>query len=197
MLVIGLTGGIGSGKSTVCQLFTELGAPVIDADVIAHQLVEPGSTCLEKITAEFGPEILSDSGELNRAHMRQLIFSDPEKRQHLESILHPQIRKEIQDKLAELNAPYCILAIPLLIEKNWNAMVDRILVIDAPLELQRNRALARDNNSEKELDAILASQISREARLSFADDIISNDDNIEILKRQVEARHEEYMKLGQ
>ncbi len=196
MLVVGLTGGIGSGKSTACRFFTELGTPVIDADVIAHQLVEPGSNSLAQISAGFGPEILTNTGELDRNRLRQLIFSNRDKRLHLESILHPQIRAEIQKQIAALNTPYCILAIPLLIEKNWNSEVDRILVIDSPLELQRQRALARDNSNEKEIDTIIATQTSRETRLSFADDVIINESDIDTLNRQVKMLHEEYLKLG-
>lgn len=196
MLVVGLTGGIGSGKSTACRFFAEQGTPVIDADVIAHQLVKSGSNSLAQISAEFGPEILTESGELDRMRLRQLIFSDPDKRLQLESILHPKIGAEIQKQIAGLNAPYCILAIPLLIEKNWNTMVDRILIIDSPLELQHRRALTRDNSSEQEIDAIIATQSSRETRLSFADDVIINDSDMETLKKQVKVLHREYLKCG-
>lgn len=196
MLRIGLTGGIGSGKSTVCALFHELGAPVIDSDVIARTLVAPGSAALGQIAERFGKQLLQEDGSLDRKQMRELVFSNQSKREQLESILHPLIRQEIERQISQLNAPYIIVAIPLLLEKGWQQQLDRVLVVDCSEELQRQRALKRDNSPVQTIDRIIASQIQRDARIAAADDLIDNNRSYEALRHQVETLHYRYLELS-
>ncbi|MCW8919428.1 MAG: dephospho-CoA kinase [Gammaproteobacteria bacterium] len=196
MLRIGLTGGIGSGKSTVCTIFRELGVPVIDSDEIARELVVPGSVALQQITARFGPQVLRNDGSLDRQRMRDLVFDDPDKRQQLEAILHPLIRQEMERQIARLHAPYLILAIPLLLEKGWQQQLDRVLVIDCNEELQRQRATRRDGSPAHTIDRIIASQIERNTRLAAADDCIDNSGSLASLRTQVEMLHHHYLMLG-
>ena len=174
MLVIGLTGGIGSGKSAVEALFSELGVPVIDADRIARQVVEPGQPALDEIKAQFGEAVLDAQGALNRRRLRKLVFDDAALRKALESILHPRIRARIAEELSALSAPYAIVAIPLLIETGPYQEVDRVLVVDCPEEEQIRRICQRDKVSAAQAAAIMATQATREERLSAADDIIDN-----------------------
>lgn len=196
MLRIGLTGGIGSGKSTVCAIFRELGVPVIDSDEIARELVAPGSAALQQITTRFGPQVVRDDGSLDRQQMRELVFNDPGKREQLEAILHPLIRQEMERQIALLHAPYLILAIPLLLEKGWQQQLDRVLVIDCSEELQRQRAARRDGSPAQTIDRIIASQIERDARLAAADDRIDNGGSLASLRAQVEALHHHYLALS-
>jgi dephospho-CoA kinase len=195
MLRIGLTGGIGSGKSTVCTIFRELGVPVIDSDEIARELVVPGSDALQQIASRFGPQVLHDDGRLDRQQMRELVFGDPNKRQQLEAILHPLIRQEMARQLALLHAPYVILAIPLLLEKGWQQQLDRVLVIDCSEELQRQRATRRDGSPAQTIEHIIACQITRSARLAAADDCIDNSGPLGSLRTQVETLHRRYLSL--
>lgn len=196
MLVVGLTGGIGSGKSTVSGFFSILDVPVIDTDVIAHQLVAPGQPALNQIADAFGPQLLDPSGQLDRKQLRALVFADEEKRQQLENILHPLIKAEVQRQIAQLNHPYCVVVVPLLVEKQWHHVVDRILVVDVPAELQRSRTQQRDALSDAQITAIIASQATREERLAAADDVIYNDDSLENVRAKVQALHLKYLELA-
>jgi len=196
MLVIGLTGGIGSGKTAVCQLFEKLGVPVIDADVIAHELTQPNQPALQKIINVFGAELLDETGTLDRAKLRQLVFSDPAKRFELESILHPLVLVEIHTRIQTINTPYCVISIPLLLETNMTENIDRILVIDSPEDLQIARVQARDNLSVSEIKQIMSAQTSRELRLEAANDVITNDSDMANLEKQVTVLHNRYLEIS-
>lgn len=196
MLIIGLTGGIGSGKSRAAAYFSELGVPVIDADQVAREVVMPGTEGLRAIVNSFGSEILAADGSLDRSTLRSRIFSDPNQRRQLENILHPRIRQAMQEQAGRLHAPYCLFVIPLLLETGQQDSVDRILVIDAPESLQRERAMLRDNADAGQVDAIMAAQITRQARLAAADDIIDNSGSPAALKSAVEELHQSYLKLA-
>ena len=196
MLVIGLTGGIGSGKTTVAAMFAALGVPVIDMDRIARQVVEPGQPALTQIIQEFGTSILDAKGQLNRRKLRELVFSATEKRQSLEAILHPLIREETKRQLAELNALYCIVVIPLLIESDQRSLVDRILVVDVPETLQLNRTMQRDGVSAAEVQKILSAQVDRNSRLAAADDVIDNAADLEHIRNRVAELDQQYRHLA-
>lgn len=196
MLIIGLTGGIGSGKSTVTQHFESLGVPVIDADSITRELVKPGQEALKEIEAHFGPDIIQVDGQLNRACLRALVFADPDERKTLEGILHPRARERVQQLIAELKAPYCILCVPLLIESGWVDMVQRVLVIDLPRELQVQRTIDRDGVPEDQVETIINTQIDRERRLAAADDVLVNAGDKASLLEQVETLHQQYLQLA-
>ena len=196
MLKIGLTGGIASGKSTVCQLFSNLDIPVIDSDKIARNLVQPGKIALTEIIIAFGSSILLADGSLNRSALRHRIFSDPIAKKQLELILHPKISEQLTLQSNKVKAPYCILDIPLLIESKLQSKVDRILVIDLEETEQLKRLCLRDNISPNDAQKILASQCSRAERLSFADDIISNHKTTEFLEKQVADLNEKYLQLA-
>lgn len=195
MLTIALTGGIGSGKSTVADRFAELGVPVIDADLLARDLVEPGSPALAEIVEAFGTEVLSQDGGLNRRALRQRVFGDGVARKRLEAILHPRIRVEMQQRLAALDAPYALLVVPLLLETGQSDLADRILVVDLPPELQEERAGLRDGQSRENIRSIMAAQCSRRQRLAAADDVIDNGGTPQRLEAQVDAMHRRYMSL--
>lgn len=192
MLVIGLTGGIGSGKSTVADMFAGLGVPIIDMDRIARQTVEPGQPALEQITQMFGKDLIGPDGQLNRQRLSTIIFDSAEKRHQLEAILHPIIRKETEQQLAMLEAPYCIVVIPLLLESGLHSLIDRILVVDAPESVQITRTMQRDNISATQAEKILATQVDRQSRLSAADDIINNSGELSELRHQVEHLDQQY-----
>jgi dephospho-CoA kinase len=196
MLKIGLTGGIGSGKTTVTQLFTALNVPVIDADEIAHQLVEPGQPALEKIKEAFGTGFVTAEGVLDRKKMRDCIFSDSHAKQKLEAILHPMIYSVIQSKLTQLHAPYCIICVPLLFETKMENIADRILVVDCPVEQQIERVKKRENMTIEKIQAIIESQIARDIRLSNADDVIDNAKMEASLTQQVNTLHHLYISLS-
>lgn len=196
MLRIGLTGGIGSGKSTVAALFAARGVPVIDADVIARELVEPGRPALAEIVAAFGTEMLDAQGRLDRGRLRARVFADAQQRLRLEGILHPRIHDEMAARAAAAHAPYVVLVIPLLFEAAQRDMVDRVLVVDVPVELQRERVLARDRLPPDQLDGILAAQLGREQRRAGADDVIDNSGDATALDTQVDALHHRYLALA-
>jgi len=196
MLIIGLTGGIGSGKSTAAEIFAELGVPVIDTDIIAHELTRPGQPAVEEIAARLGRDVLSDNGDLDRDRLRRIVFQDPQKRLQLEQILHPRILDEVDRRIHQLNAPYCIVVIPLLFEKNLQERVDRTLVIDCPESLQRERVLQRPEMDPTQVDAILRSQLTREARRERADDIVTNTTDLDTLRQQILGLHAQYSALN-
>jgi len=199
MLIIGLTGGIGSGKSTVARHFENLGVPIIDADDIGRQLVEPGRPALAAIAEHFGIDMLTDSGQLNRTRLRERVFTHPEQRRELEAILHPRIRTEIQQRITNLSPAcgYCLVSVPLLIESGWQDLVQRVLVVDTPRELQIRRTTARDGITRRQAEAIIASQAERDARLRAADDVIHNDGDLATLQEQVETLHRCYCQLAE
>lgn len=196
-LRVGLTGGIGAGKSTVAMLFEALGVPVIDADVIARQVVEPGQPALQELVACFGAEVLREGGGLDRQRLRERIFDDPAARRRAEAILHPRIREVMENRIAELDYPYCMLSIPLLLEASQTDLVDRILVVDAPPELQLSRARARDGASAEQIQAIMDVQLDRPARLRAADDVIRNDSDLRGLGEAVRQLHARYLGLAE
>ena len=195
ILKIGLTGGIGSGKSTACEIFTELGVPVIDADIIAHKLVEPGMPALEEIIKLFGKEVISNDGTLDRKILRDKVFANSIDREKLEDILHPAVYREISVQVENISSGYCIISIPLLLETDASDIVDRILVIDAPRDQQLERAANRDKANKSDIDAIIDSQISRKARLSAADDIVDNKGDITALRKKICELHEFYSNI--
>lgn len=196
MLRIGLTGGIGSGKSTICHIFHEFGIPIIDSDVIARELVEPGRPALQQIVTLFGEQVLQQDGSLNRAKMRELVFSNEQHRKQLESLLHPLIRLEMQQQISTLDSPYVILAIPLLFEKGWQQQLDRVVVVDCREEQQRERSGLRDGSSTQTIEQIIASQISRDKRLAAADDIIDNSGSLKSLRTQIYTLHQRYLAMA-
>ncbi len=193
MLKIGLTGGIGSGKTTVANLFQKRGTPIIDADKISHALVEPGMPGLNQIAASFGNKILDSNGRLNRPKMRELIYSSPDKKKLLESILHPLVYEAIDKEVCKQNTTYCILSVPLLIETEQCHRVDRVLVVDIPIKMQYARVKARDGLMEEEIERIVSAQASRDKKLAKADDVISNSSDISSLDKQVEKLHNFYL----
>lgn len=191
-LKVGLTGGIACGKTTVTNQFAQLGVPIVDADIIAHALVEPGQPALESIIQAFGAELIDNNGRLNRTKLRTLVFADEQHRQRLEAILHPLVKKTMLEQVADLNVPYCLLSIPLLIEKQWFDIVDRILVVDCPPALQRQRLQVRDGLNSDEIESIINAQAGRAKRLAMADEVIYNDNDMEYLHKQVLALHQQY-----
>jgi dephospho-CoA kinase len=195
MLKVGLTGGIASGKSTVAELFSQYGIPVIDADLIARKLVKPDQDAFEEIVQTFGNQVLDINGSLNRQILRQLIFSDIVAKQKLEAILHPRIRQQLLQQSQACNAIYCILAIPLLLEANMTDLVDRVLVIDLEPTLQLERLCQRDNIPEKKAQDIIDIQCDRQQRLAIGDDVIINNNSIDVLKQRVDRLHQYYLTL--
>lgn len=196
MLKIGLSGGIASGKSAASDCFASRGIPIIDADIVAREVVTSGAPALREIELTFGAEVIDAGGGLDRTLMRSLIFTDPEKRRQLEAILHPRIKEAMLSRLARVNAPYCILAIPLLIEAEQQYLVDRILIIDAPRNLQLERLMQRDHITRDAAEAILAAQLDRQTRLKFADDLIVNDGSQADLDAAIEKLHLKYLALS-
>jgi dephospho-CoA kinase len=192
---VGLTGGIASGKSAVSACFEQLGVPVIDTDVLAREAVAPGSDGLAAVAARFGDGILQADGSLDRRALRTIVFTDPKARQDLESIVHPRIHALLAARIGEVRAPYCVLAIPLLVE-GGRIPVDRILVVDCPREVQLTRLLARDGETQAGAEAILAAQASREARIARADDLIDNTGSLASLGAKVQKLHEQYLVLA-
>ncbi len=193
--VLGLTGGIGSGKSAAADIFAQLGIDTIDADHAARWVVEPGRPALAKIVDRFGADVVLDDGQLNRAALREHIFAEPEQRQWLEGLLHPLIRQEINQFLDAAQSPYAILVSPLLIESGQSKIVQRVLVVDVPSELQLQRALQRDQVSQAQLRAIMQAQLSRDERLKHADDVLCNAADKAALEREVLRLHDYYLTL--
>ena len=196
MLVVGLTGGIGSGKTTVANGFSALGVPVIDTDQLARELVEPGQPALDEIIAVFGKDCITPDGQLKRASIRQQIYSNAGLKLQLEDILHPKIRQRIKTLLADLRETYCIVVIPLLLETHQTDLVDRILVVDTPEKEQLTRVAARDSLSDNTIMAIMQSQADRNTRLQAADDIIVNDRDLESLTERILELHTSYMEIA-
>jgi dephospho-CoA kinase len=197
MFTVGLTGGIGSGKSTVADLFAELGVPVIDTDVIARELTVPGSAALEAIHSAFGDEVIRPDGSLDRAALRRLVFADADARHRLESILHPRIRQAVEQVRAGLSASYILLVIPLLVETDgYRDLLDRVLVVDCPEELQITRVIARNGLARDEVLPIVAAQARRSERLAIADDVIVNTLAREALRAEVVTLNQRYLMLS-
>lgn len=195
--VIGLTGGIASGKSTVAELFAALGANVVDTDRIAHTLTAPGGAAMPAIAARFGQHMLTADGALDRAAMRSLVFSEPARRRELEAILHPMIRQAAQTALGVSTAPYALLVVPLLVETgHYLPLCRRVLVIDCAEETQLQRVMARSQLTADQARSIIASQASRSARLAVADDVLDNSGEPETLPARVARLHESYMQLA-
>jgi len=193
LLTIGLTGGIGSGKTVASDHFARLGAEVIDTDLLSRELVEPGQPALDEIVAHFGTGVLDAEGRLDRAALRARVFTDAVERRALEQILHPRIRAAMLERAAASKKPYVVFVIPLLMETGQQSLVDRVLLIDAPENLQRERAAARDGVDQAEIDRILAAQTDREARRRHADDIVVNDGDLATLYEQIERLHRNYL----
>jgi dephospho-CoA kinase len=197
MFVLGITGGIGSGKTAVTREFEKLGINVIDADIAARTVVAIGSKGLKQIQQHFGDEILLSDGNLNRAKLREIIFQNTNEKKWLEQLTHPLIREEIIQGLQNSSSPYTILVSPLLIESGQFKLVDRVLVVDVPVELQLQRTCERDNNPQAQVEAIIASQLDRDKRLSYADDIITNNQTLEHLAQQVAQLNQQYLRLSE
>jgi len=196
MLRVGLTGGIGSGKTTVAQSFAAHGVPVIDTDDLARELVRPGEAAHMEIARHFGDAVLDASGALDRTAMRDLVFSDPQKRDELEAILHPRIREAVRTWLAGIKAPYAIIAVPLLIETGFDDLTDRILVVDCDETQQLRRAAARSGLTEENVRRVMATQATRQKRLARADDVIDNSGDLAHLGKRVSDLHERYLALS-
>ncbi len=194
--VVGLTGGIGSGKSAVSERFEKLGIRVVDADIASRVVVEPGRPALKAIEEHFGAEAIADDGTLNRAVLRKLVFEDAEERRWLEQLTHPLINAYMTEELAAATSAYAILAHPILIETGRTKDCHRILVVDVPEELQVSRTMARDDNPESQVRAIMAAQASRADRLAAADDVIVNDQGLDHLDTEVARLHTLYLELA-
>ena len=194
---VGLTGGIGCGKSAATAIFAELGAAIVDTDVISRELTGPAGAAMGAISAAFGPAYILPDGSLDRSRMRALVFSDPTQKRALEAILHPLIRSVSRKRIATAQAAYVILVVPLLVETGaYRDLLDRVLVIDCDERLQVSRTMARSGLSEEEVMRIMASQATRTERLKSADDVIVNDDGIDRLRIDVESLHQRYLHLG-
>ena len=195
--VVAVTGGIGSGKTTVADRFQALyNINIVDADIIAREVVNPGSEGLIQIEQHFGPQILLDDGHLNRAKLRECIFSEPSEKQWLNDLLHPLIRSEMQRQIALSTSEYTLLVVPLLVENKLQYLANRILVVDVLEQTQINRTMNRDKVNHQQVKAILASQASREERLAIADDIINNDQQNNDLDMKISLLHEKYLLLS-
>jgi dephospho-CoA kinase len=194
---VGLTGGIGSGKTTVADMFAARGAAIIDTDLIAHRLTAPGGAAIDEIRARFGPSFIDAKGAMDRARMRGHVFSEPAAKAELEAILHPLIRRETEQAAAQAEGAYLIFVVPLLVESGgWKQRVSRVLVVDTPEELQVARVMNRSGLSAPQVRAIIAAQASRAARLAAADDVIANDGEPGLLAPQVDRLHALYLSLA-
>lgn len=195
--LVGLTGGIGSGKSAAASLFEALGAAVVDTDAIAHELTAPGGAAIESIRSAFGDDVIDARGALDRAAMRRKVFADPQAKARLETILHPMIRAEADRRSAASRAPYVVLVVPLLVESGgYRSRVQRVVVVDCPEAVQVARVMSRSGLSAEEARAIMAAQVSREQRLAVADDVIENGGELAALRPQVEALHRRYLEMA-
>ena len=192
-MIIGLTGGIGSGKTAVSDIFEELGIGVVDADLASRVVVEKGRPSLEEIAKHFGQGILTEAGELDRAKLREIIFNSDEEKNWLESLLHPVIAKQIQEELKASSSPYTILVSPLLLETNQKDFCNKVLVVDVPVETQIERTLKRDDVSLEQVQSIIKAQISRDKRLELADEVIVNDKSLEDLQLAVSKMHQQFI----
>ncbi len=195
-LLIGLTGGIASGKSTVADMFADLGAPVIDTDVIAREVVAAGEPALEDIRHEFGNDVFDDTGGLRRATLRRIVFADDRARERLEEIMHPRIQARAYSQAAAADGPYQLIVVPLLNESPIRDNVDRILAVDCDESTQIQRLMARDGESEGQARRMLAAQASRDERLKIADDVIRNDSDLSATLEQVRELHHRYLALS-
>jgi dephospho-CoA kinase len=194
MYVVAITGGIGSGKTTIANQFAELGIDVVDADVIAREVVEPGAPALAAIAAHFGPDVITPDGQLDRRGLRERVFSDPDAKAWLNALLHPLIRQEMLRRCAAARSPYCLLVVPLLVENKLTGLANRVLVIDVDEATQIERTCRRDGVSRAQAQAILAAQASRAERLAAADDVLDNKNGApETIKQRILALHETYM----
>ncbi|MEZ0150732.1 MAG: dephospho-CoA kinase [Candidatus Reddybacter sp.] len=196
MFVLGLTGGIGSGKSAVAACFKKHGIKVVDADIAARKVVEPGMPALQAIAEHFGEQVLQGDGTMDRAALRSIVFNDQQQRHWLEQLLHPVIGQWITAELASATSPYAILESPLLLETEQRKSTQRALVVDVSKELQIERATARDNNSREQIEAIIAAQLPREERLARADDVVDNSGSLEALEKAVETLHQQYLDIA-
>lgn len=195
--IVGLTGGIGSGKSAAATLFEEFGAAVVDTDAIAHALTAPGGTAIAPIRDAFGDEVVAPNGALDRAAMRRKVFTDAQAKGRLEAILHPMIRAEADRRSAAARAPYVVLVVPLLVESGgYRSRVQRVTVVDCPEAVQVARVMSRSGLSAEEARAIMAAQVGREARLAVADDVIDNGGELAALRPQIEALHRRYLEMA-
>jgi dephospho-CoA kinase len=191
--IVGVTGGIGSGKTAATDVFKTLGIDVVDADLVSRKVVEPGSVVLFQIEQHFGEDILLENGQLNRAKLREIIFRDQDAKQWVNDLMHPAIRQEIVTCLAEAKSDYVVLSAPLLIENGLEKFCNRVLVIDIPEEMQLSRASRRDDVNEEQIRAIMASQIDRQRRLKAANDVIDNSGDLALLSEQVKKYHNKYV----
>ncbi|PXW24443.1 dephospho-CoA kinase [Paraburkholderia caballeronis] len=198
MFAVGLTGGIGSGKSTVADLFAARGATIVDTDLIAHRITAPHGVAMPQIEAEFGPDFVAGDGSMDRARMRALVFGDDAARKRLEAITHPLIRSETEREWRAADGPYVIVVVPLLVESGtWKTRVDRVLDVDCSVETQIERVMRRNGFTREQVLAIVARQASRETRLAAADDVVVNDHaSLEALTQQVDALHRRYLELA-
>jgi len=193
--VVGISGGIGSGKTTVTDLFAKLGVEVIDADVIAREVVEPGTPALEAIVAKFGQSVLDESGNLNRAKLRNLVFDDLEVKNWLNQLLHPAIRKQMLFQTQQAKSAYCLLSVPLLVENKLYEQVDRVVIVDVHEQTQLQRTLLRDKTNESQIRSIMSAQATRQQRLAVANDVIDNNGKADDLAKQVAQLHQDYLQL--
>jgi dephospho-CoA kinase len=196
-LVIGLTGGIGSGKSEVGRRFSRLGIFVIDADDVARQVVEPGESALTEITEHFGPRVITSDGTLDRRKLRDIVFADPQAREWLEKLLHPKINTRIQHQMTQAESPYAVLVSPLLLETGQDRLVDRVLVVDTPEAEQIARVACRDGVESRQIEAIMARQMPRQERLARAQDVIRNDKGLDNLQSRVLQLDQFYRSLAE
>ncbi|MCC6203156.1 MAG: dephospho-CoA kinase [Gammaproteobacteria bacterium] len=196
-LVVALTGGIGSGKSTVCRRLRELGVTVIDADELSREVVRPGQPALAEISRRFGSAVVNGAGELRRAELRRIVFADPAARRDLEGIIHPRIQERVRHAIAACTDPYLVLCVPLLLETDaYSNDIDRIVVVDCAPETQRSRVMARDNLTAAEVDAIMRTQAARALRLQRADDVIENEGEMAEVLPQVDRLHERLLRIA-
>lgn len=194
--IVGLTGGIGSGKTTVANLFADLGVTLVDADIVAREVVAPGQPALAAIAAHFGPDMLQTDGSLNRALLRQRIFSDVQAKSWLDQLLHPLIRQQMMLQLANATSAYALLVAPLLIENGLTPLIDKLLVVDIQPETQLLRTSSRDKVSQQQVAAIMATQCDRAQRLQLADQIINNDQDPAVLPEKVRELHQIYLAMA-
>ena len=197
MLIIGLTGGIGSGKSVASDKFKSLGITIVDADVASRTVVEPGKPALKEIEDHFGSGIITAEGKLDRNNLREIIATDPEERKWLESVTHPKIGEQITKEISESTSVYTLFVAPLLLETNSQEMCSRVVVVDVPKDVQIQRTAKRDKVSSNQVEQMVAAQMKREKRLEKADDVLLNNGTIEDLEKQVEELHKKYIKMAE